>query len=138
MMKKRYAFVLGAIMGGVATILLTPKSGKDMQADLMLKVDELQKKISDFNQDELKETLINEVQRLKSSIQSYDWQASKAELENKVDDLLKRIDGLKEVVQQNIESVPTKLGHDDILEDNEMLETLQVLEDLEELEQSEK
>ncbi|HAX71976.1 MAG TPA: YtxH domain-containing protein [Firmicutes bacterium] len=137
-MKKRHAFVLGALIGGAATLFLTPKTGKQMQTDLLKKVEDLQNKLNQFDQDELKDSLIQEVDRLKSTIQHYDWQASKAELESKFNEMVHRIDDLKEVVQQNIELVPTKLGHDDILEDNEMLETLQELEDLEELEKSEK
>ena len=40
-MKKRNVFVLGAFLGAAAVALLTPKSGKEMQKELLQKVDDL-------------------------------------------------------------------------------------------------
>ena len=36
-MKKRYIFALGALVGGAAALFLAPKSGKELQADLLAK-----------------------------------------------------------------------------------------------------
>ena len=48
-MKKRYIFALGALVGGAAALFLAPKSGKELQADLLEKVEDLQDKINDIN-----------------------------------------------------------------------------------------
>ena len=48
-MKKRNVFVLGAFLGAAAVALLTPKSGKEMQKELLQKVDDVQTKIKDLD-----------------------------------------------------------------------------------------
>ena len=58
-MKKRYIFALGALVGGAAALFLAPKSGKELQADLLEKVEDLQDKIKDFDQEAFKTTVKN-------------------------------------------------------------------------------
>ena len=133
-MKKRYIFGLGALVGGVAALLLTPKSGKEMQAQLLQNVEDLQQKVKEFDQDAFKEKL----EEIKASINEFDWSHSVQQLEEKVSQLTGRLQELKTVIEDHqVEEMPSLRLHDE-LEDIEMLETLQTLEDLEEVEASEK
>lgn len=137
-MKKRYIFGLGALVGGVAALLLTPKSGKDMQADLLANVEELQQKVKDFDQDAFKEKCKVQLEDIKVSINEFDWNHSVRQLEEKVSQLTGRLQDLKTVIEDHqVQEIPSLRIHDE-LEDIEMLETLQTLEDLEEVEASEK
>lgn len=137
-MKKRHAFLLGAVLGGVGALLLTPKSGKELRADLLNKVDELEGKIKEFDSEAFIASVTEEVEKVRENISNFDWEASKLELKEKVEEMTGRIEELKSVVDEHQLAKPVKLSQDDVLEDNDMLEMLQELEDLAELEASEK
>ena len=64
-MKKRYIFALGALVGGAAALFLAPKSGKELQADLLAKVEELQEKVKDFDQDAFKTSCKEQLDEIK-------------------------------------------------------------------------
>ena len=137
-MKKRYIFGLGALVGGVAALLLTPKSGKEMQAQLLQNVEDLQQKVKEFDQDAFKEKCKEQLDEIKASINEFDWSHSVQQLEEKVSQLTGRLQELKTVIEDHqVADMPALRLHDE-LEDIEMLETLQTLEELEEVEASEK
>lgn len=137
-MKKRYIFGLGALVGGVAALFLTPKSGKEMQNKLLETVEELQRKLKDFDQEVFKEKCKVQLEEIKTSINEFNWNDSMQQLEEKVSQLTGRLQDLKTVIEEHQEQEVPSLALNDELEDIEMLETLQTLEDLEEVEASEK
>ena len=137
-MKKRTIFALGALVGGAAALLLTPKSGKELQSDLLKRVDELQLKLKEFDQEDFKAQCKEQLEDIKSSINEFDWNRSLKQLEDKVAQVTTRLQGLKELMEEHKEEEIPSLHLNDELEDIEMLETLQELADLEELEDSEK
>ncbi|MFR1836678.1 MAG: YtxH domain-containing protein, partial [Turicibacter sanguinis] len=122
-MKKRYIFGLGALVGGVAALLLTPKSGKEMQAQLLQNVEDLQQKVKEFDQDAFKEKCKEQLEEIKASINEFDWSHSVQQLEEKVSQLTGRLQELKTVIEDHqVEEMPSLRLHDE-LEDIEMLET---------------
>lgn len=138
-MKKRTIFALGALIGGAAALLLNPKSGKELQRDLLNRVDELQQKVKEFDQESFKEQCKDQLEEIKASINEFDWNHSLQQIDEKVSQVTTRLQNLKDVIDEHKkeEKLPT-LRLNDELEDIDMLETLQELEDLEELEASEK
>ncbi|MGL4337801.1 MAG: YtxH domain-containing protein [Turicibacter sp.] len=99
-MKKRNVFLLGALLGAGAVALLTPKSGKDMQNDIMKTVDDVQAKIKDLDVDEVKEQFLNKLDEVKSLVSEFDWEASKAELDYKVNDVKQKLNEMLERVEE--------------------------------------
>ena len=132
-MKKRYIFALGALVGGAAALFLAPKSGKELQADLLAKVEELQEKVKDFDQDAFKTSCKEQLDELKLAITNFDLSDSIQAMEEKFKSLSERITDLKTVIEEHQDETVTSLALSDELEDIEMLETLQTLEDLEEV-----
>ena len=132
-MKKRYIFALGALVGGAAALFLAPKSGKELQADLLTKVEELQEKVKDFDQDAFKTSCKEQLDELKLAITNFDLSDSIQAMEEKFRALSERMTDLKTVIEQHQDETLPSLGLNDELEDIEMLETLQTLEDLEEV-----
>ena len=132
-MKKRYIFALGALVGGAAALFLAPKSGKELQADLLAKVEELQEKVKDFDQDAFKTSCKEQLDELKLAITNFDLSDSIQAMEEKFKSLSERITDLKTVIEEHQDETVTSLALSDELEDVEMLETLQTLEDLEEV-----
>ena len=100
-MKKRYIFGLGALVGGVAALLLTPKSGKEMQAQLLQNVEDLQQKVKEFDQDAFKEKCKEQLEEIKASINEFDWSHSVQQLEEKVSQLTGRLQELKTVIEDH-------------------------------------
>lgn len=137
-MKKRTIFALGGFIGGAAALLLTPKSGKELQHDLLNRVDELQQKVKEFDQESFKEQCKAQLEEIKASINEFDWNHSVQQIDKKVSQVKTRLQDLKDVMDEHKEEELPTLRLNDELEDIEMLETLQQLEDLEELEASEK
>ena len=90
-MKKRYIFALGALVGGAAALFLAPKSGKELQADLLAKVEELQEKVKDFDQDAFKASCKEQLDELKEI----------ARLKNAEDKGIQ--EGIREGIEQGIE-----------------------------------
>ena len=132
-MKKRYIFALGALVGGAAALFLAPKSGKELQADLLTKVEELQEKVKDFDQDAFKTSCKEQLDEIKLAITNFDLSDSIQAMEEKFRSLSERMTDLKTVIEQHQDETVPSLGLNDELEDIEMLETLQILEDLEEV-----
>ena len=132
-MKKRYIFALGALVGGAAALFLAPKSGKELQADLLTKVEELQEKVKDFDQDAFKTSCKEQLDEIKLAITNFDLSDSIQAMEEKFKSLSERITDLKTVIEEHQDETVTSLALSDELEDVEMLETLQTLEDLEEV-----
>ena len=132
-MKKRYIFALGALVGGAAALFLAPKSGKQLQADLLAKVEELQEKVKDFDQDAFKTSCKEQLDEIKLAITNFDLSDSIQAMEEKFRSLSERMTDLKTVIEQHQDETVPSLGLNDELEDIEMLETLQTLEDLEEV-----
>ncbi|WP_235070260.1 YtxH domain-containing protein [Turicibacter sp. TJ11] len=133
-MKKRYIFTLGALMGGAAALFLTPKNGKELQAELLEKVEELQEKVQSFDQQSFKETCKEQVEQLKETITNFEFSDSIQLVEEKVKAINERIANLKGMIDDHQEETLPSLALNDELEDAEMVETLQTLEDLEEVE----
>ena len=137
-MKKRYIFALGALVGGAAALFLAPKSGKELQADLLEKVEDLQDKIKDFDQEAFKTTCKEQLEEIKTSITNFDFSESIQIIEEKFKALNERVANLKVVIEEHQTEIIPPLALADELEDEKMLETLQTLEDLEEVEALEK
>lgn len=137
-MKKRYILALGALVGGAAALLFTPKSGKELQADLLGKVEELQEKVKGFDQDAFKASCKEQLEELKETIVNFDLSQSVKVVEDKFKTLSERVANLKTVIEEHQPETMPSLALNDELEDVEMCETLQTLEDLEEVEKLEK
>ena len=116
LMKKRNVFVLGAFLGAAAVALLTPKSGKEMQNELLQKVDDLQTKIKDLEVEDVKEAFVAKLDEIKEVVNNFDWESSKADLEVKVNDvkaklneMVQRLDEAKETLKDQAELVQDDL-----------------------------
>ena len=115
-MKKRNVFVLGALLGAAAVALLTPKSGKEMQNELLQKVDDIQTKIKDLEVEDVKEAFVTKLDEIKELVNNFDWELSKADLEVKVNDvkaklneMVERLDEAKETLKDQAELVQDDL-----------------------------
>lgn len=115
-MKKRNVFVLGALLGAAAVALLTPKSGKEMQNELLQKVDDIQTKIKDLEVEDVKEAFVTKLDEIKELVNNFDWELSKADLEVKVNDvkaklneMVQRLDEAKETLKDQAELVQDDL-----------------------------
>ena len=100
-MKKRYIFTLGALLGGAAALFLTPRSGKDLQADVLKKVEELQEKIKEFDQEAFKATCQTSLAEIKQTIAQFDLSESKQFVEGKFHALNERVNDLKAVIDEH-------------------------------------
>ena len=116
LMKKRNVFVLGALLGAAAVALLTPKSGKEMQNELLQKVDDIQTKIKDLEVEDVKEAFVTKLDEIKELVNNFDWELSKADLEVKVNDvkaklneMVQRLDEAKETLKDQAELVQDDL-----------------------------
>ena len=115
-MKKRNVFVLGALLGAAAVALLTPKSGKEMQKELLQKVVDVQTKIKDLEVEDVKEAFVTKLDEIKELVNNFDWELSKADLEVKVNDvkaklneMVQRLDEAKETLKDQAELVQDDL-----------------------------
>jgi len=108
-------FLLGLIIGAIITALLTPQTGKELQDDLIKKVNDLQKKlkkfdIKDVNIAETKTVLKEKLDDAKQLIEDFDWEKSKRAVQGKFDEVAERLNEIKEQLA-NPETVivePTK------------------------------
>ena len=108
-MKKSCAFVTGVVVGAVACALLTPKTGRDLQDELIKKANELQKKAQDFELKDTKELIQGKLDETKKMIQHFDWKESKKKVEKKFEEVTERLNEIKAQLtykneSQNIES----------------------------------
>lgn len=83
-MKKSTIFALGALLGGGVALLLTPKTGKELQGELLQRVEELQQKVREFDQELFKEKCKSQLEEIKERINEIDWNLSVRQNEEKV------------------------------------------------------
>ena len=104
MMKKCCAFLTGIAIGAVVTALLTPKTGKEMQDELIKKVNDLQKKVREFDLkdvnwseaiEDTKCALKEKLDDAKHAIEDFDWTESKQKVQEKFDDVAGRLNEIK-------------------------------------------
>ena len=118
-MKKTNIFILGSLIGAAASLLLTPKTGKEIQKDLLKKVDELQMKIKDFEINDAKQMFIGALDEVRDLINNFDWEASKAELEakfnevkEKINEIMSHLDEVKTTIKEEVQTVGETLEDD--------------------------
>jgi len=94
-MKKCCTFFTGVALGAIIAILLTPKTGKEMQDSLIRKTNELQKKLKDFELSDTKSVLQEKVKETRELIQNFDWNESKEKVQKTFDDVSARLSEIK-------------------------------------------
>ena len=95
-------FLAGVIVGAVATAILTPKTGREFQDELIDHVNKLQKKVKDFDVKECvsnieitKEALQEKLEEAKKAIEDFDWHESKEKVGKKFDEVTERLNEIK-------------------------------------------
>jgi len=95
-------FLAGMIVGAVVAAVLTPKTGRDLQDELISHVNKLQKKVKDFdvkecvsNIDLTKEALQEKLDEAKKAIEDFDWAHSKEKVSKKFDEVTERLNEIK-------------------------------------------
>ena len=118
-MKRKNVFILGTLLGAAASLLLTPKSGKEMQKELLRKAEEVQGKLKDFEINEAKEIFVNKLDEVKELINNFDWEASKAEIEGKfaevkgkLNDITTHLDDAKANIKEEAQNLGESLEDD--------------------------
>ena len=109
-MKRRCAFLTGLAVGVVLTALLTPKAGKDLQNDLIKKVNDMQKKIKEFdikdiNLKQTKEALKEKLDDAKKTIEEFNWTESKEKVQKKFEEVTERLGEIKSQLNEGLEEV---------------------------------
>jgi len=94
-MKKCCTFLTGVALGAIIALLLTPKTGKEMQDSLIEKTNELQKKLKDFELSDTKEMLQEKIKETREMIQNFDWNESKEKVQKTFDDVSARLSEIK-------------------------------------------
>ena len=99
-MKKGLAFLVGLTVGAVVTALVTPKTGKEFQDDLVKKAGEVGKKIKEFdlkdvNLADTKEALKCKLDEAKKAIEEFDWTESKEKVQKKFEEVTERLTEIK-------------------------------------------
>lgn len=96
-------FITGLVVGAMLTALLTPKTGRDLQDELIDHVNKLQKKVKDFdvkdcvsNIEISKESLQEKIEEARKAIEAFDWTRSKEKATKKFDEVTKRLNEIKE------------------------------------------
>jgi len=100
MMKKCCAFLAGIALGAAVTALVTPKSGKELQEQLITKANELQKKVKEFDIKDLsfnetRDVLKEKLDEIKAAIEDFDWAESKEKVSKKFDEVSARLSEIK-------------------------------------------
>lgn len=100
MMKKCCAFLTGIAIGAVVTALITPKTGKELQDDLIKSVAGMQKKMKDFDikdysLNETKDLLKAKLDEAKKAIDNFDWNESKEKVGKKFEEINERLVEIK-------------------------------------------
>ena len=120
-MKKGLAFLVGLTIGAVVTALVTPKTGKELQDDLVKKANEVGKKIKEFdikdiNFADTKEALKCKLDDAKKAIEDFDWSESKEKVQKKFEEVTERLSEIKcqlanvtEEVEEAIEEVASEV-----------------------------
>jgi len=113
-MKKCCAFLTGIVVGAVVTALVTPKTGKEMQDELIKKVNTLQKKVKEFDIKEVnwseaiedtKCAIKGKLDDAKHAIEEFDWDTSKQKVQEKFDDVAERLNEIKRQLAEGHEAV---------------------------------
>ena len=99
-MKKCCAFLTGLVVGAALTALLTPKTGKELQNDLIKKANCLQKKIKEFDIKDVdlkqtKEVLKEKLEEAKKTIETFNWSDSKEKAQKKFEEVTDRLSEIK-------------------------------------------
>ena len=100
-------FLTGVAIGAVITALLTPKTGRDLQDELISNLNKIQKKIKDFDIKEcvtnmevttesVKESVQCKLEEAKKAIDEFDWTESKDKIQKKFDEVTERLNEIKE------------------------------------------
>lgn len=98
-------FLAGMIVGAAVAAVLTPKTGRDLQDELIEKANKLQKKVKDFDLKECvsnieldlsKETLQMKLEEAKQAVEDFDWDHSKEKVAKKFDEVTERLNEIKE------------------------------------------
>ncbi len=122
-MKKRNAFLLGTLLGVATTLILAPKSGKELQKDLKDKLTDVQDKIKELDVEEVRESFLVRLDEVKALVTEFDWEASKSELEKRASDIKDRLDALlvtveeakdqiEDVIEEAIEEISDEVQED--------------------------
>lgn len=109
-MKKCCAFLTGIVVGVVVTALVTPKTGKEMQDELINKVNVLQRKIKEVNWSEAIEdtkcALKEKLDDAKHAIEEFNWDDSKQKVQEKFDDVAERLSEIKRQLAEGQKTTP--------------------------------
>lgn len=109
-MKKCCVFLTGLAVGVVITALLTPKTGKDLQNDLIKKANDVQRKIKafdikDMNLKQTKEALKEKLDDVKKTIEAFNWAESKEKVQKKFEEVTERLSEIKSQLTEKLEDV---------------------------------
>jgi len=99
-MKKRNIFILGTLIGAAASLLFTPKTGKEFKQDLLNKLDDAQAKLKDFEVSEAKQVFTTKLEEIKEMINNFDWESSKIDLEIKFEEVKEKIADITEYLDE--------------------------------------
>jgi len=113
-MKKGLAFLVGLTVGAVVTALVTPKTGKEFQDDLVKKAGEVGKKIKEFeikdiNLADTKEALKCKLDEAKKAIEEFDWTESKEKVQKKFEEITERLTEIKAQIAIVTEEVASEV-----------------------------
>ena len=132
MKKTTKTFVIGALAGAAAGVLLAPKSGKETRKELKIKVDELIEKAKKIDVEDVKNTIVKKAKELEEEIKSLDKEKvlkiakeKGKKIEKKAEELYKRAkakgtpvlqktaDELKKATADTLKKVIAKLEKDE-------------------------
>lgn len=65
-------FVLGAALGAGIALLFAPKSGKELRADLKLKMDELSEYVKNIELGDVKKNISKKIREIENDIKNFD------------------------------------------------------------------
>ena len=99
-MKKCRAFLTGIALGAIVAALVTPKTGKELQEELIVKASELNKKIKDFDIKDItfedaKCAIKEKLDDAKQAIEEFDWNETKHKVQEKFDEVTERLAEVK-------------------------------------------
>ncbi|ERJ13629.1 YtxH domain-containing protein [Haloplasma contractile] len=101
-------FVKGAVVGGLAVALLTPKTGKEVREIALKKLDELSEKAKEIEFDDVREGIFNKIEELKEYVKT----GNKEDIINKVFEEIKDLyEKIKHYLTDVSESAKEKLNY---------------------------
>ena len=98
-------FIAGLIVGAAVAAVLTPKTGRDLQEELIARTNKLQRKVKEFDFKEYlsnlevdltREALQAKIEEAKEAIEEFDWDHSKEKVAKKFDEVAERLNEIKE------------------------------------------